>query len=81
MDRENQKKIHTSKDRAKVITELWKEYKGIKQCFNGSNEFQHDTSVVYRFDNILKSASKDYIYFNTAILMSKLKKKNSLNKF
>lgn len=80
MDRENQKKIYTSKDRAKVFTELWKEYKGIKQCFNGSNEFQHDTSVVYLSDNIMKSASKDYIYFNTDILMSKLKK-NSLNKF
>lgn len=80
MDRENQKKIYTSKDRAKVFTELWKEYKGIKQWFNGSNEFQHDTSVVYLSDNIMKSASKDYIYFNTDILMSKLKK-NSLNKF
>lgn len=66
-------KIYTNEDIAKAIAELWKNDKGIKQCFNRSNEFQLESSAAYYFDNIMKFASKDYICSDTDILMGRIK--------
>lgn len=66
-------KVYTNEDIANAIIKLWKNDKGIRQCFNRSNEFQLESSAAYYFDNIMKFAAKDYICSDTDILMGRIK--------
>ncbi|KAK5782083.1 guanine nucleotide-binding protein subunit alpha PWA37_005066 [Arxiozyma heterogenica] len=66
-------KVYTNEDIANAIAKLWKNDKGIKQCFNRSNEFQLESSAAYYFDNIIKFAAKDYTCSDTDILMGRIK--------
>lgn len=68
-----QSKVYTNEDIANAIAKLWENDKGIKQCFNRSNEFQLESSAAYYFDNIIKFAAKDYTCSDTDILMGRIK--------
>lgn len=64
---------YTNDEIAQAITTLWKEDKGIRQCFHRSNEFQLESSAAYYFDNINKFATKDYICSDMDILKGRIK--------
>lgn len=58
---------------ADAIRRLWEEDSGIKRCYDRSNEFQLETSVVYYFNNIYNFADPNYQCNDQDILNGRVK--------
>lgn len=69
----NKKHKYTNDEIANAISLLWENDKGIKQCFNRSNEFQLEGSSSYYFDNIKKFADPNYVCTEEDILKGRIK--------
>lgn len=61
------------KEIADAIRQLWDEDPGIKRCFDRSNEFQLETSVVYYFNNVYNFANPNYECNDEDILNGRVK--------
>ncbi|GCF01029.1 guanine nucleotide-binding protein subunit alpha [Zygosaccharomyces mellis] len=63
----------SNQDIAHAIDQLWKNDRGLKQCFARSNEFQLEGSAPYYFDNIQKFADPQYVCSDEDILRGRVK--------
>lgn len=64
---------YSRREIADAIKRLWEEDRGIRRCFDRSNEFQLETSVVYYFNNIDNFADPQYHCNDTDILNGRVK--------
>ncbi|KAK6203579.1 guanine nucleotide-binding protein alpha subunit [Scheffersomyces amazonensis] len=58
---------------AEAITKLWNNDKGIRICYDRSNEFQFESSADYYFDNVHKFADPFYSCNDLDILKGRIK--------
>lgn len=58
---------------ADAIHKLWTQDKGIKRCYERSNEFHFETSADYYFNNVLKFADPNYLCTDLDILKGRVK--------
>lgn len=58
---------------ANAIKNLWKNDKGIKQCFHCSNEFQLESSAAYFFENVERLSQPNYVCTDKDILKGRIK--------
>lgn len=69
----NQRNEITRYQVAEAIDKLWRLDKGIKHCFNRSNEFQLESSAAYYFDNIFRLSDRNYVCTDMDILKGRIK--------
>lgn len=58
---------------ADAIYKLWTQDKGIRRCFDRSNEFHFETSADYYFNNVLTFADPNYLCSDLDILKGRIK--------